>query len=370
MARSTRIPQAAIYEQHRADALRDVELAGHRVIKQLQGGELRNVVVLAGAGISVSAGVPDFRSPGTGLYDNLEHYDLPSPEDVFTLSYFRRNPWPFTLLAKELWPRNLKPTPAHFFVRLLEQKGALRRHYTQNIDGLDRAAGISNTRLVHAHGAFGNGRCIDCGQEFSEDDLRRQIFSSNVTYCDCGGLVKPDIVFFGEDLPKKFFSCSKQDLQDCSLLICMGTSLQVEPVASLAHRVPHRVPRILINRDVPDTFRPREGDLVLLGECDDQVFRLAHALGWGSDLQELIRSHAGDCCTARSFHNATCHRLMLVILMVCGMGLVVFHNFSVVSESRGSITIGMFMWVLWVAAIASGFGWRDILSLYARNIAS
>ncbi len=82
-----------------------------------------NIVVLAGAGISVSAGIPDFRSPGTGLYDNLQKYNLPFAEAIFDLQYFKKNPWPFYEFCRETWPGKHKPTKAHNFLSLLQNKG-------------------------------------------------------------------------------------------------------------------------------------------------------------------------------------------------------------------------------------------------------
>ncbi|KAM6255599.1 NAD-dependent protein deacetylase sirtuin-3, mitochondrial isoform 3-T3 [Spheniscus humboldti] len=101
--------------------------------------ECRRVVVMAGAGISTPSGIPDFRSPGSGLYSNLEQYNIPYPEAIFELMYFFVNPKPFFTLAKELYPGNYRPNYAHYFLRLLHDKGLLLRLYTQNIDGLERA---------------------------------------------------------------------------------------------------------------------------------------------------------------------------------------------------------------------------------------
>lgn len=137
--------------------------------KQIRGGTIKRVVVLVGAGVSVAAGIPDFRSPKTGLYANLSKYNLPTPEvrkgalswslaiyynttntcsrhpkipqSVFDIDYFRSNPKPFHILAKELFPGNFKPTLAHHFMRLLDEKKLLTRVYTQNIDHLESIAG-------------------------------------------------------------------------------------------------------------------------------------------------------------------------------------------------------------------------------------
>ena len=97
--------------------------------------------------MSVAAGIPDFRTPGTGLYDNLAKYNLPEPTAVFDMAFFRENPKPFFDLSKELFPGRFVPTKTHYFLRLLCDKGLVHRVYTQNIDTLERIAG-KNTVCV------------------------------------------------------------------------------------------------------------------------------------------------------------------------------------------------------------------------------
>merc|ERR1719321_1828844 len=120
-----------------------------------------SVVVMCGAGISTSAGIPDFRTPGTGLYDNLQRFDLPAPESIFELGFFRSKPAAFYELAKEMWPGNFDPTPTHFFIKLLSDRGILLRCYSQNIDSLECQAGLPQHRLVAAHGNFDAAHVID-----------------------------------------------------------------------------------------------------------------------------------------------------------------------------------------------------------------
>lgn len=110
--------------------------------------------VQTGAGISTSAGIPDFRSPETGLYANLERLNLPHPEAVFELSFFRENPLPFYTLAQELYPGKYRPTITHSFINLLHQKGLLLKLFTQNIDCLEREAGVPGDKIIEAHGSF------------------------------------------------------------------------------------------------------------------------------------------------------------------------------------------------------------------------
>ncbi|KAJ1630296.1 DHS-like NAD/FAD-binding domain-containing protein [Pavlovales sp. CCMP2436] len=116
--------------------------------------EAQKVIVMAGAGLSTAAGIPDFRTPGSGLYYQLEKYDLPNPQAVFSIDYFRVRPEPFHMLAREMWPGKFAPTAAHAFIKMLADKGKLLRCYTQNIDGLERLAGESYFILIYALSAI------------------------------------------------------------------------------------------------------------------------------------------------------------------------------------------------------------------------
>jgi NAD-dependent histone deacetylase SIR2 len=117
-----------------------------------ESGRPKRIVVMTGAGISTSAGIPDFRSPDTGLYANLARLDLPYAEAVFDIGYFRKNPNPFYVLAKELYPGKFYPTIAHAFIALLDEKYMLQMLFTQNIDCLERRAGVPAEKIVEAHG--------------------------------------------------------------------------------------------------------------------------------------------------------------------------------------------------------------------------
>ena len=96
------------------------------VVEYIKDGRAKNIIVMAGAGISTSAGIPDFRTPGSGLYDNLKKYNLPNPTAIFDIRYFAKNPKPFFTLAKELYPGSFNPTPSHYFVKLLEEADKLK----------------------------------------------------------------------------------------------------------------------------------------------------------------------------------------------------------------------------------------------------
>lgn len=239
-----------------------------------------------GAGISTSAGIPDFRSPDTGLYANLAFLDLEEPEDVFDISFFRENPKPFYALARELYPGRYRPTIAHSFIKLLYDKGILLKHFTQNIDCLERQAGLPGEMIVEAHGSFASQCCIDCKTPYPDEEMHQKVDQGEVPRCGCGGYVKPDIVFFGEALPTSFFD-NRTLPAVADLCIVMGTSLSVQPFASLPSFVKQDVPRVLINKEQVGGIGSRPDDVLLLGDIDTGVRKFAKAMGWEEELETL-----------------------------------------------------------------------------------
>lgn len=174
---------------------------------KLKEGHYHKVIVLAGAGISVSAGIPDFRSPGSGLYEtlDLQRFQVPSPQAVFDIDFFRNNPKPFFMLSKELfYARSYKPTISHYFIKLLSKKGLLHRCYTQvsgrhmlihmyvyllqNIDSLEGRAGVPKSLLVEAHGTFEAATCTnqDCKKKYSTTAEMKKVVSRP----ECNSLVR------------------------------------------------------------------------------------------------------------------------------------------------------------------------------------
>ncbi|KAH8610195.1 putative Sir2 family [Trypanosoma vivax] len=212
---------------------------------------IRKIFVMAGAGISVAAGIPDFRSPNTGVYSMLSRYNLESPTDAFSLSLLREQPEVFYRIMCDLdfWPGRFLPTTVHHFIKLLADEGLLLLCCTQNIDGLERACGVPDELLVEAHGSFSSASCVECRMPYDISALRQEATVGHVPHCaECGGIVKPDVVLFGEDLPASFFNAIDA-IREAELLLIMGTSLQVHPFAGLAFGVAPNVPRVLFNLD-------------------------------------------------------------------------------------------------------------------------
>lgn len=197
----------------------------------------KKIVVLSGAGISVACGVPDFRSPG-GLYDQIkEKYNLTDPQLLFDITYIRKDQVPFYDFAAQLFPSSdLVPSKAHKFIKLLQDKGKLLRNYSQNIDTLEQQVGIKSENLILCHGSFATFSC-PAGHKFDGAEIKPKLDSKHIPQCEiCNDptgtmFLKPDIVFFGEALPETFRTHVKQDVKEADLLIVMGSSLRVQPVA-------------------------------------------------------------------------------------------------------------------------------------------
>ena len=185
----------------------------------------KRIVFFGGAGVSTSSGIPDFRSE-TGLYSK-ETEGL-SPEMILSKSFFYLQPERFfSFYRKHMLYPDAKPNAIHFFLYELEKQDKLRGIVTQNIDGLHRKAG--NIRVYELHGNVHENECMDCGASFPMETILR---SSGIPRCDCGGVIKPNIVLYGEPLPKYVCIGARREIANADTLIVAGTSLSVEPAAS------------------------------------------------------------------------------------------------------------------------------------------
>lgn len=368
----------------------------------------RNIAVLTGAGISVSCGVPDFRSKDVGLYSVLDcaALGLSCPEELFDWEFFQNNPQPFFQFAKRLYfplqnNQKVRPSDSHKLLRLLQDRKQLLRVYSQNIDGLEEEAGVVTRKVVYAHGSLKWATCLTCKRRVPADELEDSILQGTVPLCPvirkskqhqqqqgtdgndtssapkadlppnpiirrepsarqrkrprsldddkrednssssggcdkdknaanvaperprrqistsssassssrsvplnaCGGILKPNVTFFGQTLPDAVSRCLESDRKKVDALIVIGTSLSVAPISKVIGYLPANIPRILINRTIvhpqhqassstaegtmdddndeteePDFRDNYVFDAYLLGNCDDVTRALVKKL--------------------------------------------------------------------------------------------
>lgn len=215
-------------------------------------------VVLTGAGISTPSGIPDFRSPNSGLW---ERYD---PFEVASLNAFRFHPdsfftW-FRPLAHDI--HSAQPNPAHRGLAHLEQAGYISTIITQNIDGLHQRAGSTN--VLEVHGSLKTLTCVSCYRQYDARDFTQAyIEQGDMPHCrQCNGILKPDVVLYGEQLPARIWLQAQENAKKCDLMIVAGSSLEVLPVAGLPMRaIDHGAHLIIINQS--ETYMDIRADIVL-----------------------------------------------------------------------------------------------------------
>jgi NAD-dependent deacetylase len=187
------------------------------------------VVALTGAGISVPSGIPDFRSPGTGLWENVD------PMEVAHISVWRREPERFWGFYGQRFAalEGKQPNGAHRALAALEEAGRLDAVITQNIDGLHRAAGTRE--LVEVHGSIASASCLADGRTFALAETRSRLEADpqGVPRCDCGEPLKPDVILFGELLDETAIGRASDLAAGADLMLAVGSSLEVHPAAGL-----------------------------------------------------------------------------------------------------------------------------------------
>ncbi|MBR7040614.1 MAG: NAD-dependent protein deacylase [Clostridia bacterium] len=220
----------------------------------------RRVVFFGGAGVSTESGIPDFRSED-GLY--RQKYKYP-PEVMLSRSFFDTHPAEFFEFYRDkLLPQGVKPNKAHLKLAEMEKAGKLSAVVTQNIDGLHQAAGSKN--VFELHGSVHRNYCMDCGRFFTSDFVRD---SKGVPRCECGGVVKPDVVLYEEGLDNATVTGALREISSADTLIVAGTSLSVYPAAGFLDYFRGR-DLILINRDpTPADSRAR---LVIRGKVGEML---------------------------------------------------------------------------------------------------
>ena len=190
--------------------------------------EAENIVFFGGAGVSTDSGIPDFRG-SDGLYTDFEDIDE-APETILSHNYLLRKPESFYSYYKThmIYPY-AEPNDAHYSLAKLEQAGKLSAIITQNIDGLHQAAGSQN--VIELHGSVHRNYCVRCGESHT---LSHILDSDQIPRCrKCNGMVRPDVVLYGEGLANEAFSRAEEAVYNADVLIVGGTSLTVHPASSL-----------------------------------------------------------------------------------------------------------------------------------------
>ena len=209
----------------------------------------RRIVVLTGAGVSTLSGIPDFRS-STGLYS--KEFGSMSVESILDIDFFSSHPDVFYSWAKEYWFQmdSFKPNIIHTVLAKAEADGKLTEGiFTQNIDGLHQKAG--SKKVYELHGSVRNGYCMNCRRHYGYSFMAEMVNSGAVPVCgSCGGVVKPDIVFYGEPLDSTTLMRAENAFASADLAIVLGSSLVVNPAASLPY-ISARAGKdiVIVNRD-------------------------------------------------------------------------------------------------------------------------
>ncbi len=230
-------------------------------------------VALTGAGVSVPSGIPDFRTPETGLWENVD------PMEVAHIDVFERDPARFWSYYRPRFHSlgDKQPNAAHGALAELERRGLLEGVITQNIDRLHRAAGSDN--VVEVHGSIETSTCRSCAASYGLEEVDALFNSAGVAICvSCEGPVKPDVVLFGEMLPEAAMRQAQELAARAELMLCIGSSLVVHPVAGLPEVTRSCGGRLAIVTQGPT---PYDGDAVLKldGEVDEELGALLAALG-------------------------------------------------------------------------------------------
>ena len=202
--------------------------------------ESKSAVFFGGAGVSTESGIPDFRSVD-GLYN--QKFDYP-PETIISHSFYERRPeYFFRFYREKMLPLGFEPNVTHKVLARLEKEGHLAAVVTQNIDGLHQKAGSKN--VFELHGSVLRNYCVKCGKFYGAEVVKN---AKGVPLCDCGGIIKPDVVLYEESLDGRVIEGAVAAIRKADLLIVGGTSLTVYPAAGLLRY--YRGDRlVLINRD-------------------------------------------------------------------------------------------------------------------------
>ena len=273
------------------------------LISLLKNPSTTNVTFLTGAGISTSAGIPDFRST-TGIFSQVQSkYNLKSPISLFHLTTFYKHPEQFYDFCKVFTTStsSCKPTTTHLFMGFLCKKNKVLRIFTQNVDALELQAGVPRDKVVFAHGNITEAHCPKCNADIDVNAMKTAIMNETVLYCpNCNDVpCKPKVVFYGEQLPEQF-NDMYDDIYKTDLAFVIGTSLHVYPFSSLVYEVPLTSWRVLINKEKVGNILHKNAfqfsdacrrDIFISGYSDEVITQLIKDCGWENEFNEYISAY-------------------------------------------------------------------------------
>lgn len=281
-----------------------------QIVNGLKNNEFHEITFITGAGLSTSAGIPDFRSQNGVFAKAKEKYGYQHPEQLFQLNSFLSNPLPFYNFCQELDMSKYLPTKAHLFQGFLCKKNVINTVFTQNVDGLEIKAGVPKEKIVFAHGNITEAACPMCQTNYDIKELNQHIKEQkifNCTHCN-NGFVKPKCIFYGERLPSDFFE-KFSNINNSDLAFIMGSTLKVFPFANLPYNLPLNSWRVLINMERAGDTESERGfkfneennkDLFLQGKCDEMIEKLVKDVGWEEEFNKYCENRLSELNQGKS----------------------------------------------------------------------
>ncbi len=212
----------------------------------------RKCLAFTGAGVSTLSGIPDFRGPNGVFSQKFQSWTV---EQLHDIRVFRSHPEAFYQYARSSWYLldTLKPNIVHLVLAELEAAGLLKAVYTQNIDMLHQKA--DSKRVEEIHGTLETHSCLDCSKKFGFAEIKKTVMTGEVPRCDqCSGLIKPDVIFFGEMLDQNLLERGRKDFSEADLVLVLGSSLTVQPAASLPLLAIKNHSKLVIVNSQPTTY--------------------------------------------------------------------------------------------------------------------
>lgn len=229
--------------------------------------DARRPVFFTGAGVSTESGIPDFRSPG-GLWDRFDAHELTWKNFIGSVEGRRR----YWAMGRQVYPviRGAQPSAAHHAIAGLDRLGRLDCCITQNVDDLHQRAGLPEEKVIELHGNATRTRCLDCDGRWTRDEVHAWLEAgTDVPSCpDCGGIVKPATVLFGEAMPARETQEAERRARACDLFVVVGSSLVVYPAAYMPAHAKHAGARLVIVNLVPTPY-DGQADLVVRGRAGE-----------------------------------------------------------------------------------------------------